>query len=80
MPYADKERRNEHYRRAYGIKYWTDEEFRKKEAERKSRWYHADPERREKVRLQVAAWRAKNKKAMAKKAKAAALKKKTAKR
>ena len=61
MPYANKEERNEHYRKAYGVRYWSDEEFRKAEAERKSRWYHADPARREKVRQQVAAWRAKKK-------------------
>ena len=63
MPYADREERNAHYRKTYAERY-KDPEFRKAEAARKSKWYFADPKRRENVRLQVAAWRAKNRAAL----------------
>ncbi len=62
MPYADKEKKNEHYREAYAAKYDSDPAFRQAEAERKAEWYQRNlEERREKVRQQVAAWRAKQK-------------------
>jgi hypothetical protein len=62
MPYADKEKKNEHYREAYAAKYDSDPAFRQAEAERKAAWYQRNlEERREKVRQQVAAWRAKQK-------------------
>jgi hypothetical protein len=62
MPYADKEYGKAYYRKKYAEKYRSSPNFRKAEAARKSEWYHRDIEaQRERVRLQVAAWRARHK-------------------
>jgi len=62
MPYADKEYGKAYYRKKYAEKYRSSPTFRKAEAARKSEWYHRDIEaQRERVRLQVAAWRARHK-------------------
>lgn len=70
MPYADINERNAHMRRTYGVKYWTSEEFRKAEADRKAEWrrrkIEEDPtylaRQAERIRLYREAQRKKSKK------------------